>query len=58
MAQGGAAIALTLGSKVSGNVNSTAVTGKTVTWTPDTNATDYAGNKVTNKTVSTPGPAF
>jgi hypothetical protein len=58
MEQGGAAITLTLGSKVSGSVNSAAVTGKTVTWTPDTNATDDAGNKVTNKSVSATGPAF
>ena len=58
MAQSGAAITVTLGTKVSGSVNSAAVTGGTLSWAPDMNATDLAGNKVTNKAVSATGPAL
>jgi regulation of enolase protein 1 (concanavalin A-like superfamily) len=58
MTQSGAAITVTLNSNVSGNVNSTAVTRGTLSWTPDTGASDLAGNTVTNKAVSATGPAF
>ena len=58
MAQTGATIAVTFGTRISGGVNTVAATGGTITWTPDTNATDLAGNKVTNQLVSAAGPAF
>jgi hypothetical protein len=58
MHQSGVAIMVTVGTKLSGNVNSAAVTGGTLYWTPDTSATDLAGNRVLNKAVSTTGPAF
>jgi hypothetical protein len=58
MVQNGSTVTVTLGSIASGARQATAVTGGTVTWTPDTAATDLAGNKVTNTAVSFAGPAF
>ena len=58
MTQNGAAVTVTLGARTSGAVNAAAVTGGTFTWAPDTNATDLAGNKVTNAATSAAGPAF
>jgi hypothetical protein len=58
LAQNGPAMTVTLGSIASGARQAAAVSGGTVTWTPDTAATDLAGNKVTNSAVSVAGPAF
>jgi hypothetical protein len=59
LAQNGPAMTVTLGSIASGARQAAAVAGGgTVTWTPDTAATDLAGNKVTNSAVSVAGPAF
>ena len=58
MVQSGAAVTVTLGALQSGGLQATRVTGGTLVWSPDTRATDLAGNTTTNTTVSAAGPAF
>jgi hypothetical protein len=58
MVLNGSVVVVNLGAIASGARRTAAVTGGTVTWTPDTAATDLAGNKVTNTAVSVAGPAF
>jgi hypothetical protein len=58
MVQAGSAINVTLGTLASGGVNTSPATGGTLSWTPDANATDLAGNKSTTASVAATGPAF
>jgi hypothetical protein len=57
MVQTGSSIKVTLGTLASGSVSGP-VTGGTLSWTPDANATDLANNRVTTTSVSARGPAF
>jgi Concanavalin A-like lectin/glucanases superfamily/Bacterial Ig domain/Fibronectin type III domain len=58
MVQNGASISVTLGSLLSGSVNSARVSGGTLSWTPSATATDLAGNHAKTTAASSPGPAF
>jgi hypothetical protein len=56
MVMSGSVVTITLGSLVSGSVNTVAGNG-TLRWTPAGSADDYAGNGSSTSTLNEPGPA-
>ena len=58
MVASGSDITVTLGAVSSGGVQAAPVTSGTLTWTPDTAATDLAGNPLAATPFTTSGPAF
>jgi hypothetical protein len=58
IARSGVDVKVTLGALSRGSVQTRAVTGGTLAWTPDTVATDLAGNAALATPVARAGPAF
>jgi phosphodiesterase/alkaline phosphatase D-like protein len=58
MVQSGGSITITLGTRINGSVAGGVVRGGTLTWTPDSSATNLAGVACKTTAVTAAGPAF